>query len=786
MRRALLALAAVGLLAACEDGPAQVFTPNEGDPSQQNGFKPADPWFQDGEKSYDYTGGQGDSVDRARFCDEREMTDTINTMVSKPIIPDVSMGGIPMWSAGGTPTHANDLIGRPEDGKFCDPDVYSNALTWGPTYEIIAFINEETKLIETLVATSGYLGKLEGKYTAEDDSKMNITMQMRDRVRIGAVQLDKYSSSANQAATKNSWLNHDRIVEMYKMIRESFFGASKFAAGTDDCFATQICGVIYTAPDESQPQTTLVLFRDSGIYLAFSPEGHLIEVDIEPVKVAQFETSVELSMLDAGGKLAPKLKSHSRVGCDLDLSGQSFASFKSACVAADDVRTLPRAAYDVYAARDAVDVNFNGVTLSYQRQVTKDTLFKDGERPADTDKLFGLGFYRDLNAPVKEFVPADIAALYKAKLEARLTALVASKPGHPLGTYKVALPADLGTTPEPIGALYYNGGSSSFVDDVVAQVRALYASMTLSQQRAAPEVLHPVFLIEPFVDAVLSAFTGGKSDAVGTFKGFEITNDRRWSIGMVSFEQDGVPMRLVVQYSLNYGAITAVSLEAGASQIDQQYDTLLASLDSFATYYGAEYSWAADANGDPLNPLGLGGTGIKVEGSDRKLGTVDISLKISDAAPLQLRVPGTVMADQGGFFKQVRGERFEFVPAHDVRLYGRETQMVFYVTEIRLSNGESGCDLAGGCLVQTVGSVHQPSFKGTLSLCNGLDIEFGDDLRAKIDSWASKQGQSAFSECEIVYNYSANGNLLSSVTSLANKISFDTDDGRAIAVSIWQ
>lgn len=786
MRRLLTAIAAAGLLAACEDGPAQIFTPNDGDTEAQNGYKPADPWYEDGEKSYDYTGAQGDSVERARFCDEKEMSDLIAKMVAEPIIPDQSMGGIPMWSASGTVMHANDYIGRPEDGKFCDPDVYSNALTWGPTYEIIAFINEETKLLESLYATSGYLGKLEGSYTADGGAKVNITMQMRNRVRVGAVQLDKYSSTANQAATKNSWLNHDRIIEFYRMIRETFFDQKFASAAEADCFSTQICGVIYTAANEATPQITLVLFRDSGVYLVFSPEGHLIELEIDPVKVAQFETSATLSMLDAG-KVAPKLKSNSKVGCTVDLtSGQTFGQFKSACVAADDTRTLARASYDVYTARDAVDVNFNGVTLSYQRAVTKDTLFKDGERPGDADKLFSISFYRDLNAPVAEFVPKDIAAVYKTKLEARLKALVAAYPGHPAASYAVHVPGDLGDGPETIGALLYRAGRSSFVDDVVADVKAQYATWTPEQQKQASQVMHPVFLIEPFVDAVLNAFSGGQSDAAGTFKGFEVTDDRRWSIGFVSFKQDGVPMRLMVQYSLNYGAVTAVSVDAGESVVDQKFDALLATLDPFATYYGIEYSWETDTEGNPVNPLGLGGTGIVVSGSDRKLNTVDIALKVDDSAAVDLRVPGAVMADQAGFFKQVRGERYEFVPAHQVALYGRETQMVFYVNEIRLSNGESGCDKPEGCTVQTIAAVYQPSFKGKLGLCNGLDIQFGDDLRAKIDAWTALRGQAAFSECEIVFNYSANGNVLTGVASLANKTSFDTYDGRAIAVSIWQ
>ncbi|MGC4121841.1 MAG: hypothetical protein QM765_46135 [Myxococcales bacterium] len=785
MRRVLLALAAAGLLAACEDGPKQVFTPNEGDTDQQNGYKPSDPWYQDGDKSYDYTGGQGDSVDRARFCDEREAQDVLNKMVAKPIVPDVGLGGILMWSANGTPTHANDLIGRPEDGKFCDPDVYSNALAWGPAYEIIAYINEETKLVEGIVVQPGYLGKLEGSYTGDSGTKTNISFSLRDRLSIGSVELDKYTSSANQAATKNSWLNHERIIEMYRMIRETFFN-QKLQPADADCFATQICGVIYTAANEAQAQETIVLFRDSGVYLDFSPDGHLMWIEIDPVKVAQFETSGELSLLQAG-KVAPKFHSNSKVGCDLDLSGQPFSTFKSNCIAADDPRTLARASYNVYRARDAVDVGFNGIDLSYQRQVTKDTLLKDGERPGDADKLYGFSFYRDLNAPVTEFVPKTIATVFKAKIEARLAALVAAYPGHPLGTYGVVIPADLSDSPETIGALTYNGGESSLVADVVADVRYLYRSMNEDDRAVVQPVLHPVFVIEPFVDAVLSVFTAGKSDLPTSYKGFEVTDDRRWSIGYVSFKQDGVPVRLVVQYSLNYGAVTAVTVEMGENQIDQQYDKLLADVDpTSSSYYGIEYSWLTDDQGNPANPLGLGGTGIQVTGSDRKLGTVDISLKVSDDATVDLRVPGAVMADQAGFFKQVRGERYEFVPAHEVRLYGRETQMALYVTEVHLSNGESGCDQPAGCQVQTISGLYQPSFKGTLPLCEGLYVKFGDDLRSMVDAWSQSWGPGAFGECELVFNYSENGNLVTSVTSLANKISFDTYDGRAIAVSIWQ
>ena len=55
-------------------------------------------------------------------------------MVSAPVIPDVSVGGIPLLDANGEPYVVDSLLGRPEDGKFCDPTyAYADAFIWGPT-----------------------------------------------------------------------------------------------------------------------------------------------------------------------------------------------------------------------------------------------------------------------------------------------------------------------------------------------------------------------------------------------------------------------------------------------------------------------------------------------------------------------------------------------------------------------------------------------------------------------------------------------------------------------------
>ena len=166
MRRILAVLTAVGLV-ACEDGPEQIFTPNEGNTASQNGYEHFPDFFQEGVKDFDTSAGVGDSVERARFCDVKENDDQLKKMVVLPITPDVSLGGLPLWNPNGGPVHADDLIGRPEDGKFCDPTVWSNALSWGPTNEIVAFINEETKLVESLMATGSYLGTIGGQVHGE-------------------------------------------------------------------------------------------------------------------------------------------------------------------------------------------------------------------------------------------------------------------------------------------------------------------------------------------------------------------------------------------------------------------------------------------------------------------------------------------------------------------------------------------------------------------------------------------------------------------------------------------
>jgi len=82
--------------------------------------------------------------------------------------------------------------------------------------------------------------------------------------------------------------------------------------------------------------------------------------------------------------------------------------------------------------------------------------------------------------------------------------------------------------------------------------------------------------------------------------------------------------------------------------------------------------------------------------------------------------------------------------------------------------------------------VENRQFKGALELCPGLPITYGDDVQQQVLAWEQSVSPSEYRDCELTFNYSANGNVLSDVTSIGHRVSFDVVDGRAVTASVWQ
>lgn len=766
-------MVASALLIACESGPEVLFTPNDGDPNQQNGFNSNKPYTNPSPTKGYGEEASGDSVGRARFCDEAEATAQIQELVKKPIIPDDSVGGIKLLAEDGKPIYADDLLGRPEDGKLCDPTTeYLDAFSFGPTEEIIVLFDQETRLVSGILAYKQYLGALEGDFT-KDGQPVHIVIKPRERVQLGDRELDEYTSRADQASRPDAFLNYANITAMYKMIRETFFGANPYP-NDFDCVAENICNIIYTAGNESQPQVTGIIIQDSGVVIVFEPDGSIQYIEIDPVRIAPFEREATISFGAQGSsEMAFRFESAFRSNCDVSLNDDlTYATFKSRCVESGDERALARASYDVHTARDAVQQGFNGVDLGWLRKTSVEEVFRDGEAPKDTDRLFSFAYNFNLAAPTEEFRALTLATGYKTRIEERVhNAIISTNPNvppgtHPFESFEVDVPL-MGDNPQQLGEIVSTFGSVSFVPTVVTAVVELYDSLTPEERDMVdPRVVEEFWLVEPFVASVLSAFSHGNSDLPTAYTFFQTTADRRWSIGDAHFLQGDVPYRLQVQYSLNYSSVTYVSVERGFSEVDTIFANLKDRMESTEPYYPLSLAL------EITNPYGLNGSAITVNGFDRQLSSLDVTLQFIDgteAATMDLVVAGEPIEDRNGYLRQLRGERYEFVPANIVALFGKETAQRFYVE----ADGK-------------IGRVDQLSLVGAIELCPGLSIRFGDDVPRAIDAWARTAAAGAYTECELAFNYSPNGNVLYSVASIANKRQVEVANGGATSASVWR
>ena len=801
INRYLLLIFAATIFYGCEDGPRQVFSPLAADEvaPQSNG----EPWTQEGRKPYESESTGGDAVGRARFCDEQQAEEQIQVMALAPIIPDVSVGTIPLLGPDGQPYLVDDLLGVPEDGKYCDPSQeYADAFVWGPTLEVIALFDTETRIVESVIAYQSYLGAMTGTVTVDGEA-VPILIQPREHISIGDTELTEYASSAERNGNANSFLNEANVTKMYGMVRETFFDDSPLPADYN-CVEAKRCRIVYTAPNqETTPQDAFIIFEDSGIQVRMTPDGFVTLVFAEPVRVAPFEISTEIDLGD--DTFSPKLTSASKAGCVIDLDAEmTWGEFKETCVTSE--AALNRVSYNVHSQRDAVTAEFNGINLEFKRRTSETGVLRDGEAPAADDVLYEMTWTLSMSAPISNYIPGLLARGYRSRLQRRLRDSIHpdAPEDHPLRQYSIGIPRTLldQNDPYPLDVIAVdpaNGDSSNWVRGVVTEIIAIYQNLTPAERSMVDSrISQPIFLVEPFVEAALDQLSNGATAADDAFVALRSTDDQNWSIGYGHFVEDGVAYRMVVQYSNSYGAVTAVTVSRGYSEIDEIYAGINASVRTRSMAEDYPYYQLDLSRGDvSINPYALGGDGLIVTDFDRQLDTVSVNLKtitLSGAVGRKsLIVPGSSIDDRAGYTRQIAGERFEFIPASNVRLLGKETTMDFWVE-------------ADG----TIGSVAEYLFKGRVKLCEGptifppadpeapegtpapdpidqtLFMEYGDDIPEKLELWRSEVGDDIYRDCQILFNYSDDGHVLDAVLSLKTKTSFVTIADRAVTARIWK
>jgi hypothetical protein len=817
----------------CEDGPKQIFSPNEGDPASQNGLDHPTAVTPPGTKSFDTDDENRDDTGRGKFCTVEENGDLVEVMVKEPIIPNESIGGVPMWTADNRPMQADELL---KEGRWCDPDIYADGFVWGPLQEVVFLFDQETRLIVQELALSQYQGALAGNYTGvkADGStgKVPVSLTLRNRVTVDGLELDQYAARGEEAEKPRAWVNPKNVNAIYRMVRETFFGDEPFAEDFD-CKAAKVCDVIFLAD-----KVTRIDITDSGMIIILEADGTVSAMSTFPVRVAPFERETAVAMGEETA-FGPRFASVNRPECEISLlEDLNYGQFRERCIGngENSEKALQRAGFNVHGQRDGVDVEFNGATFTFKRDMRAAgaEVLKDGERPSDSDSLRGFSFARGLSAPVAEFRPRTLAQAFKARLEQRiheavnvpavgggagpdagapveLDAAVVATPdagntpdatvspvtpdaaveppveppvavAHPFQAWTLDIPNDLLTdeadTPRPIDQLTYKlrGATRDWVGDVVANIRKAYDALPPEQQaQVNPKVIEASWVLEAFTGAVLDVFSHGHVNDELAVTRFFNTDDKRWSVGYAHFVVDGVPFRMTVQFSLNFDALTYVGVTKGYTTYDEVFNSWndrareRPQFGERSPYYGLDLASVEPGK----NYLALGAAGILVRGYDRKLNTLEVEIYEAvgedSADKLALTVKGDPIEDRNGYLKQIRGQRWEFVPANVVQMNGSETSMLFWVE----ADGR-------------IGKISEGGFKHPINLCPGLSISFGDDVRAQVEQFVATKGAAAWQACDIVFNYSANGNVLDEVASLTNQVSFYTSNGRAYQANIWR
>jgi hypothetical protein len=663
---------------------------------------------------------------------------------------------------------------------------------------------------------------------------------------VDGLELDQYAArKARRSRAPRAWVNPKNVNAIYKMVRETFFGDEPFA---EDFELQGRQGLRRDLPrGQGHPHRHHRLRHDHHLRGRGAPS---VAMSVFPVRVAPFEArdgrgDGRRDRLRSACSPASIARS-ARSRCSRTLN---YGHFRERCIGngENSEKALQRAGFNVHGQRDGVDVEFNGATFTFKRDMDAGSakVFKDGERPVDGDELRGFSWSRNLSAPVAEFRPRTLARLFKSKLEQRIREAVDAPaigggegadgglgatdamlppvqadaslpiesdaasvpvqtdastepapvpdaaveepvvaPAHPFLAWELDLPRDLeedeADEPRAIEQITYKTPGATqrdWVGDVVTEhSQGDYDALPPEQQaQVNPKVIEASWVLEAFTGAVLDVFSHGHVNDELAVTRFFNTDDKRWSVGYAHFVVDGVPFRMTVQFSLNFDALTYVGVTKGYTTYDEVFNSWndrareRPQFGERSPYYGLDLASVEPGK----NYLALGAAGILVRGYDRKLNTLEVEIYEAvgedSADKLALTVKGDPIEDRNGYLKQIRGQRWEFVPANVVQMNGSETSMLFWVE----ADGR-------------IGKISEGGFKHPINLCPGLSISFGDDVRAQVEQFVATKGAAAWQACDIVFNYSANGNVLDEVASLTNQVSFYTSNGRAYQANIWR
>jgi len=412
MRRLILPLmfssAALALLAACEDGPSQVYSPSP--PGAPTTWNNSNAPGQTGDAGKDFNGAGTAGQNANVICNPEKKKAVWSNMLKQPFYPP-SVGGNLDIAGGvdGNGTVGSDPVTTAQQETWtgltldkaekinCQSsfagDAYGDGsffyAAWGDNGEVQAFYRVSNRQIYTVYLTQGYLGQMDAK---SRDGKDTFT-----------IKIDGSTLLKNNAAFIIDWADvptrDAQVNEIYDALAATYSALGK----ETDCVKSGHCIVNN--------------FGDQGAYMWFTPLGFTITVQTTngdpkvgstPIYVSQdkkkllgYSFADILLQFDNSGT-GPTATQKKVFGTDKDCNvrmDMPYSEFRDSCVAPSSDATKNKIEIaklfggfghgDETFSFDVAGVDPNFAPL--QPATLKDNdVVRDGDRPADGDPITSL------------------------------------------------------------------------------------------------------------------------------------------------------------------------------------------------------------------------------------------------------------------------------------------------------------------------------------------------------------------------------------------------------------
>ncbi len=422
MRHVLLGVVVCAFMATACDKPDEVYKklPGDFDPGIANGFVNSAGYY-DGSKGFLDETLEYDPGITVEVCSDSEIATKQVWMVAQPIIPMQGGGGLDM--RGGDDWSGLTVDEAQSPDMLCQALYYGDGIAaWGDYYELITWWDTQTRVIDSMMMRSGYIGTLE---TEEADGGTVFTFEVNEPIMKGTTPLARGDGGARDPRSEANMKAIDQ--ELIRTFRKQVDNPDDV-----DCVEAGSCYIIMSGT------LPVLVFTSVNVYIVLEPiQWHIVNIQLSikrPFTIAMGAASVSGVTPTISGTTAAGIPD-----CSVTYD-TTWAHVRDNCLTTDD--SLEMAQITSVYGYEYINAQFGGVLLYFERDLAVDEIVGLDPVLQDTDTAsivsLNAGYEGAFSMPYSE-----VLGYFKASLDAAIRDEV---PGldtaDPTGVEKIRVPGD--------------------------------------------------------------------------------------------------------------------------------------------------------------------------------------------------------------------------------------------------------------------------------------------------------------------------------------------------------